>query len=121
MSRSIATTLKRDCPLSRTLKPQLAVAVETELNFRPAKPTTNWRNAGRELLFSCARGCLAGLGIAFFVFLRLGAPATRELTGYMVGLFLIAGLKLGFSLWIIRSVVFPLINHFRCPSSSSLI
>jgi hypothetical protein len=35
----------------------------------------------------------------------------------MVGLFLMAGLKFGFSLWLIRSLVLPLINHFRRPSS----
>jgi len=75
--------------------------------------TPKCRKAGKELLDSCARGCFAGLGIGCFIFLRLGAPATRELSGYMVGLFLIAGLKLGFSLWVIRSLVFPLIHNSR--------
>ena len=92
----------------------LHVAVKTERNFlRLVEITPKCRNAGRELLLSCARGCFTSLGVGFFMFLRLGAPATHELTGYMVGLFLMAGLKFGFSLWLIRSVVFPLINHFR--------
>jgi hypothetical protein len=72
--------------------------------------TRKCRKAGEELLLSCARGCFAGLGIACFIFLRLGAPATRELSGYMVGLFLVAGLKLGFFLWVIRSLAFPLVT-----------
>jgi hypothetical protein len=61
------------------------------------------RTAGKDLLLSCAGGCFAGLGIGFFLFLRLGFPATEELAGYMVGLFLVAGLKLGFSLGIIHA------------------
>jgi hypothetical protein len=98
----------------------LHVAVKSERNFlRLAEITSKCRNAGRELLLSCARGCFSGLGIGFFMFLRLGAPATHELTGYMVGLFLLAGLKFGFFLWVIRSFVFPLLTHFRRPSSPS--
>jgi hypothetical protein len=97
----------------------LHVAVKTERNsLRLAEITSKCRNAGKELLLSGARGCFTGLGVGFFMFLRLGAPATHELTGYMVGLFLMAGLKFGFSLWVIRSVVFPLINHFKHSSSS---
>jgi hypothetical protein len=98
----------------------LHVAVKTERNFlRLAEITSKCRSAGRELLLSCARGCFTGLGVGFFMFLRLGAPATRELTGYMVGLFLIAGLKFGFSLWVIRRLVFLLFRHIRhsnCPT-----
>jgi hypothetical protein len=96
----------------------LHVAVKTERNsLRLAEITSKFRNAGRELLLSCARGCLTGLGVGFFMFLRLGAPATQELTGYMVGLFLMAGLKFGFSLWVIRSLVFPLFRHIRHSNS----
>lgn len=76
-----------------------------------AEITSKCRKAGRELLLSCARGCFCGLGVGFFLFLRLGTPATHELTGYMVGLFLMAGLKFGFFLWVIRSLAFPLIRH----------
>ena len=97
----------------------LHVAVKTEHNFlRLAEITSRCIKAGRELLLFCANGCFTGLGVGFFMFLRLGAPATHELTGYMVGLFLMAGLKFGFSLWLIRSFVFPLINRFRHSSSS---
>lgn len=67
--------------------------------------TPIYRKAGKELLLSCAVGCLWGLGVGSFIFLRLGVPATHELSGYMVGLFLMAGLKSGFSLFVIRSLV----------------
>jgi len=96
----------------------LHVAVKTERNsLRLAEITSKCRNAGRELLLSCADGCFTGFGVGFFMFLRLGAPATKELTGYMVGLFLMAGLKFGFSLGVIRSLVFPLVRHITHSSS----
>jgi len=96
----------------------LHVAIKTQRNFvRLAEITSKCRNAGKELLISCARGCFCGLGVGFFMFLRLGAPATHELTGYMVGLFLMAGLKLGFSLWVIRSLLFLLFRHIRHSNS----
>jgi hypothetical protein len=66
----------------------------------------------KELLLSCARGCFYGLGVAFFMFLRLGTPATPELTGYIMGLFLTAGFKFGFFLWVIRNLVLPFIHDF---------
>src|SRR5260370_31345267 len=98
----------------------LHIAVKTEHIFvRLAEITSKCRKEGKELVLSCARGCFCGLGVGFFLFLRLGAPATRELTGYMVGLFLMAGLKLGFSLGIIRNLAFPLIRHIRHSNSSS--
>ena len=96
----------------------LRLAVKTERIFvRLAEIISKCRKEGKELVLSCARGCFCALGVGFFLFLRLGAPATHELTGYMVGLFLMAGLKFGFSLWVIRSLVFPMINHFRHSSS----
>jgi hypothetical protein len=96
----------------------LHLAVKTERIFvRLAEITSKGRKGGKELVLSCARGCFCGLGVGFFLFLRLGAPATQELTGYMVGLFLMAGLKFGFSLWVIRGLVFPLIHQFRRSSS----
>src|SRR6267143_7182767 len=92
----------------------LHVAVKTERNFmRLAEITSKCRKEGKKLLLSSARGCFCGLGVGFFIFLRLGAPATHELSGFMVGLFLIAGLKFGLSSWAIRSLVFPLIHHCR--------
>ena len=90
-------------------------AAKTELNLRLAEIASKRRNAARELTLSCVRGYFAGLGVAFFLFLRLGAPATRELTCYMVGLFLMAGLKFGFSLCVIHSFALPYINHLRVP------
>src|SRR6267378_489569 len=98
----------------------LHLAVKTERIFvRLTEITSICRNAGKGLFLSSARGCLCGLGVGLFLFLRLGAPATRELTGYMVGLFLVAGFKLGFSRGIIRTLGFPLIRHFRHSNSSS--
>jgi hypothetical protein len=98
----------------------LHLAVKTERIFvRLAEITSKCRKEGKELVLSCARGCFCGLGVGFFLFLRLGAPATPELSGYMVGLFLMAGLKLGFSLGIIRSLAFPLLRHIRDSNSSS--
>src|ERR1700731_4684505 len=87
--------------------------------MRLAEITSRFRGTGRELLLFCARGCFTGLGVGFFIFLRLGTPATHELSGFMVGLFLMAGLKLGFSWWVIRSLIFTLIHHCRNSSSSS--
>lgn len=98
----------------------LQLAVKTERNFvRLTELTSMCGKAAKELLVSCANGCFCGLGVGFFLFLRLGAPGTLELTGYMVGLFLVAGLKLGFSLGIIRCLAFPLIRHIRRSNSSS--
>jgi len=96
----------------------LHLAVKTERIFvRLTEITSICRNAGKGLFLSSARGCLCGLGVGLFLFLRLGAPATRELSGYVVGLFLMAGLKFGFSMWVIRSLVFPLIRHIRHSNS----
>ncbi len=80
----------------------LRLAVKAERIFvRLAEITSSSRKAGGELLLSCSRGCFCGLGVGFFLFLRLRAPATHELPGYIVGLFLMAGLRFGFSLWVI--------------------
>ena len=68
---------------------------------------------GKELLFSCVRGCLCGAGVGFFLFLRLGFPKDAELAGYISGLFVVAGLKLGLSLWAIRHLAGPIISRLR--------
>jgi len=91
---------------------------------RLAEIASVYRKAGRELLLSCAVGCLWGWESGCFIFLRLGAPATHELSGYMVGLFLTAGLKFGFWLYVIRSnfspiqeggcVTFSAVSDTRC-------
>jgi hypothetical protein len=96
----------------------LYLAAKTErISMRLAEIGSISTKTAKELLLSCARGCFCGLGVGLFLFLRLGAPATRELSGYVVGLFLMAGLNFGFSLWVIRSLVFPLIHHFRHSNS----
>ena len=98
----------------------LHLAVETERNFvQLALITSECGKLGKELLRSCAQGCFCGLGVGFFLFLRLGTPATQELAGYMIGLFLMAGLKFGFYLWVIRSLVFRLIRYSVTLYSSS--
>src|SRR5260370_31075937 len=104
--------------LSRIPPCRLHVAVKTERNFmRLAEITSKCRKEGRELLRSCARGCFCGLGVGFFMFLRLGAPATHELTGYMIGLFLMAGLMFWVFVWGSRFLLFPLLYHFRASCS----
>ena len=54
----------------------------------------------KELLLACARGCLCGAGVGFFVFLRLGFPRGLEFSDYISGLFMVAGLKFG-SCWVV--------------------
>src|ERR1700681_931235 len=97
-----------------------ASQVKTERVFMRLSKDISWcTKAGKELLLFCARGFFYGLGISFFMILRLGPPATHELSSYMVGLFVTAGLKFGFSLWVIRSLVPALIHHFRHSNSPS--
>src|SRR5258708_16433778 len=87
--------------------------------MRLAEITSGCRETGRELLLFCARGCFTGLGVGFFIFLRLGTPATHELSGFMVGLFLMAALKLWFSWWVFPSLIFSIIHLSRNSSSPS--
>lgn len=68
---------------------------------------------GKELLFSCVRGCLCGAGVGFFLFLRLGFPRDVNLAGYLSGLFFVAGLELGFSWWIIRRLAAAIDSRVR--------
>ncbi len=81
--------------------------------MRLTEITPIYRKAGKELLLSCVGGGFWGLGVGLFIFLRLGIPATDELSGYVVGLFLMAGLKVGFSLYVIRSLVISGIRTLR--------
>lgn len=71
------------------------------------------RKVGKELLFSCVRGCLCGAGVGFFLFLRLGLPKDAYLVGYLSGLFVVAGLELGFSWWIIRRLAAAIDSRVR--------
>lgn len=77
------------------------------------------KKLGTELLLSCAHGCLSGAGIGFFLFVRLGFPKDTKLAGYISGLFIVAGLKFGLFLWVIRSLVFPLAYHLHDSNPSS--
>lgn len=66
---------------------------------------------GKELLVSCVRCGLCGAGIGFFLFFRLGFPKDAQFAGYLGGLFVIAGIKLGFSLWVIRRLAAPIVSR----------
>lgn len=104
---------------SKVQRQSLPFAAKTELvSGRLAEIIAFCKKAGKGLLLSCARGCLGGAGIGFFVFLRLGFPKDLNLAGYLSGLFVVAGLKFGFSLWVIRNLVFPLAYHLRESNSS---
>lgn len=81
--------------------------------MRLAELIGNWRKVGKELLFSCAPGCLCGAGVGFFLFLRLGFPKDAYLAGYLSGLFVVAGLKLGFAWWIIRRLAAAMDSRVR--------
>jgi len=78
------------------------------------------RKAGKELLLSGVRGCLCGAGVGFFLLLRLGFPKDAELAGYISGLFVVAGLKLGLSWWVVRRFAAPIVSRVRNSYRSSL-
>lgn len=78
-----------------------------------AEMTSFCRNAGKEVLLSCARGCFYGAGVGFFLFLRLGFPKDGYLAGYISGLFVVAGLKVSFSWWIIRRLAAAIDSRVR--------
>ena len=106
--------------LSNVSQRCLLFAVKSErISVRLAEIFAYCRKVGKELLFSCARGCLCGAGVGLFVFLRLGFPRDLEFAGYVSGLFVAAGLKFGFSLWVIQSLVLPLVHHWRDSHSRS--
>lgn len=107
--------------LSKLPQRYLLLAVKTErISVRLAEIIAFCRKVGKELLLSVAHGCFCGAGVGFFVFLHLGFPKDLEFTGYISGLFVVAGLKFGFSLWAIRSLVVPLVSYLRDSHSPSL-
>jgi hypothetical protein len=55
----------------------------------------NYRKSLKELALFPALGLACGVGIGFFVFLRLGFPRDPHIAGYVSGLFLLAGFELG--------------------------
>lgn len=75
---------------------------------------TSWRFT-KELLLFCSVGALIGAGIAFIMFLHLGAPKTPEDAGYIAGLFVKSGVQLGFISWMFHVVVKPLRRWFFRP------
>ena len=64
----------------------------------------------KELLGFCALGVAAGAGVGFFMFVRLGFPKESYMIGYMSGLFISSGVKLGISLWLLRIIVRGLLH-----------
>ena len=52
----------------------------------------------------CALGVVAGAGVGFFMFVRLGFPKESYMIGYMSGLFIGSGIKFGISLWLVRVI-----------------
>jgi hypothetical protein len=58
----------------------------------------------------CALGVVAGAGVGFFMFVRLGFPKESYMIGYMSGLFIGSGIKFGIRLWLVR-VIFRSLLH----------
>jgi hypothetical protein len=70
----------------------------------------------KELVVFCVLGVAAGAGVGFFMFVRLGFPKESYMIGYMSGLFLSSGLRLGISLWFVR-IVFRALLHLWADGS----
>jgi hypothetical protein len=70
----------------------------------------------KEFLGFCVLGVGAGAGVGLFVFVRLGFPKDSYMIGYMSGLFLSSGLKLGISLWAIH-IIFRGLLHLWAEGS----
>jgi len=61
--------------------------------------------SAKQLSLFAGLGALCGAGVGFFIFLRLGFPAQPLNAGYISGLFLLSGVKLGVLVWVGRMVV----------------
>jgi hypothetical protein len=59
----------------------------------------------KDFIIFSGLGCVAGAGVGFFIFLRLGFPKESQyMIGYIFGLFVVSGLKFGISIWVLRAV-----------------
>jgi hypothetical protein len=58
----------------------------------------------KEFLGFCVLGVVAGAGVGLFVLVRLGFPKEPYLIGYLSGLFIVSGIKLGIGLWLLRII-----------------
>jgi hypothetical protein len=63
------------------------------------RSSLNWQRAARQFILFTAGGALFGVAVGFFVFLRLGFPSQAALSGYLSGLFVVAGCKVGLLTW----------------------
>lgn len=70
----------------------------------------------KDFLGFCALGVGAGVGVGFFMFVRLGFPKQSYMIGYMSGLFIGSGIKFGISLWLIR-IIFRALLHMWAQGS----
>jgi hypothetical protein len=70
----------------------------------------------KEFLTFSMMGVGAGVGVGFFMFLRLGFPKETYLIGYMSGLFIGSGIKLGISLWFVH-IIFRSLLHLWAQGS----
>jgi hypothetical protein len=65
----------------------------------------NWRRETGEFVLFTGGGALFGASLGFFFFLHLGFPGQPELSGYLSGLFVVAGCKVGLLGWFVRIVI----------------
>jgi hypothetical protein len=65
----------------------------------------NWRRVALEFFLFAVGGALFGAAVGFFFFMQLGFPRPPELAGFVSGLFVVAGFKVGLLTWIIYKIV----------------
>jgi hypothetical protein len=83
----------------------------------------NWRRETGEFVLFTGGGALFGASVGFFFFLHLGFPSQPELSGYLSGLFVVAGGKVGLLGWFVRIVIRPftflVLVHSWCTKPTS--
>jgi hypothetical protein len=70
----------------------------------------------KEFLGFSMIGVGAGAGVGFFMFLRLGFPKETYMIGYMSGLLIGSGIKLGIGLWFVH-IIFRSLLHLWAQGS----